>query len=153
LHKAASVTATLINTVEAAMAAYKWAAAFSGPIGGAIAAASALAFGFAQVKRIQSYGEGGFTGKADTGFSDRHGKIAGYVHEDEFVFNKEKTKALRPFLEDIHNDRLNVKDLALLTRRGMIHQLVKNEFKSEILEREVGRIYRKIGEKQPIFWK
>jgi len=152
LHKASSITATLIETIKASVAAYRWAAGFSGPIGGAIAAASALAFGYAQVKRIQSYGEGGYTGRENTGFRDRWGPIAGYVHQDEFVFSKDKTKKLRPLFEAIHKNKISADSLAELTKRGFINDMVKVEMRTDPLETRVDKIYRKMSEKKPAYY-
>jgi hypothetical protein len=57
--KAAAIGETIIKTYSAAVKSYDWAASFSGPIGGAIAAAAAVAAGLANVQRIKSTPFGG----------------------------------------------------------------------------------------------
>ncbi len=59
----------------------------------------------AQVAAIasQTYAKGGFTGKGT--YRDKTGeRVAGVVHEDEFVINKRNTKKYRGLLEAIHRD-------------------------------------------------
>ncbi len=143
--KALSIATTLIDTYAAAVAAYRSVVGipFVGPAAAPAAAAAAIAFGLAQVAKIASFMEGGFTGPGK-GFKDKDGKIAGYVHENEFVFDQQKTRMLRPLFEDIHNDRINISGLAKLTR-GDINNITNNEFNARVLEREVGRIYDKMG--------
>ncbi len=145
-HKAFAITTALIDTYLGAQKAYVSALATltpAGLFGAPIAAAAAIAFGLANVAKIASFQEGGFTGLGK-GFKDKDGKIAGYVHENEFVFNPQKTRMLRPLFEDIHNDRINISGLAKLTR-GDINNITNNEFNARVLEREVGRIYDKMG--------
>ena len=51
----------------------------------------------------QKFAKGGFTGKGKR--RDETGeRVAGIVHEDEFVIDKKKTKKYRPLLEAIHRD-------------------------------------------------
>jgi hypothetical protein len=51
----------------------------------------------------QKFAEGGFTGKGT--YRDETGeRVAGIVHENEFVINKENTKKYRPLIEAIHSD-------------------------------------------------
>ena len=51
----------------------------------------------------QKFAKGGFTGKGNK--RDETGeKIAGIVHEEEFVINKKQTRKYRPLLEAIHKD-------------------------------------------------
>lgn len=63
LNKAASITQTVINTYDSAVAAYKSMVGipYVGPVLGAIAAANAISFGMAQVNQIKSaqFGGGG----------------------------------------------------------------------------------------------
>lgn len=126
-----------------------------GPILAESARAQAITAGWINTALIAAvnipkfFGEGGYTG-TDTYFKDPQGKpIAGFVHQNEFVFNEEKTRQLRPFFEDIHNDRIDAKGLAALTRRGVIMPTITNEFNSKILERAVDKIYNKMGERDP----
>jgi hypothetical protein len=51
----------------------------------------------------QKFAKGGFTGKGSR--RDETGeRVAGVVHENEFVIDKKKTKKYRPLLEAIHRD-------------------------------------------------
>jgi hypothetical protein len=59
----------------------------------------------AQVALIasQKFAKGGFTGKGRK--KDETGeRVAGIVHENEFVLNKKTTKKYRPLIEAIHKD-------------------------------------------------
>lgn len=59
----------------------------------------------AQVAMIasQKFAEGGFTGKG--AWRDETGeRVAGIVHENEFVIDKKNTRKYRPILEAIHSD-------------------------------------------------
>ena len=128
-----------------------------GPVAAEAARAEAIVAGLlntAMIAGVALFGGGGFTGKSklDPGLSDKSGRIAGLVHEDEFVFNKQKTSVLRPLFEDIHNDRIDARGLAALTRRGVILPMVQNNFNSKVLENEVGKIYRQMKEKDPERW-
>jgi len=154
LYKAAVIGQATISAIQATINAYNSASAIPmvGWILGPIAATAAAIFGATAVAQIAgvSFEEGGFTGAAEHGFRDAKGKkVAGLVHENEFVFDEEKTRQLRPFFEDIHNDRISARELAELTRRGIIVPIINNDFNSEILEREVGKIYQKMHEKEP----
>ena len=91
--------------------------------------------------------EGGFTGTSKIPLRDKDGPITGWTHEDEFVFNKDKTRTLRPLFEDIHNNRIDIHGLAALTRRGVMKTTTK--LNADILEQEVKKIYRKISEHRP----
>lgn len=70
----------------------------------------ALAAGFAQARAqanaaSASFADGGFTGKG--GKKDKTGqRVAGTVHENEFVFDRHKTKKWRPIFDEIHASRL-----------------------------------------------
>lgn len=126
-----------------------------GPILAIAAASSAIAAGLANVAVITgigipeppSFGEGGFTGKSRFNARDGDGRIAGFVHEDEFVFNRDKTRTLRPLFEDIHNNRIDIHGLAALTRRGTMRHVTK--LNADILEQQVEKIYRKMSESHP----
>ena len=126
-----------------------------GPILAIAAWSSAIAAGLANVATITgigipeapSFGEGGFTGKSKYQARDKDGRIAGFVHEDEFVFNKDKTRTLRPLFEDIHNNRIDIHGLAALTRRGTMRMMPK--LNADILESQVEKIYRKMSEQHP----
>jgi hypothetical protein len=147
-NKELAVIAAILETFQASINAYS--AGFkidpSGTLS-AINAAVALAFGFAQVAQMKSYEEGGFTGHGDGRKDDKGRPVAGLVHENEFVFDAQKTSRLRPFFEDIHNDRIDVRELAQLTRRGQIQAIINKEFNSEKLENLVEKIVRKMGER------
>jgi len=152
LQKALAIADATISTYLSAQKAFQ---SFSGiPIVGTalgIAAASgAIAMGLANVAAItavpipESFSEGGFTGKSKYQARDKDGRIAGFVHEDEFVFNKDKTRTLRPLFEDIHNNRIDIHGLAALTRRGVMQTVPR--LNADILEQQVGNIYRKMSE-------
>ena len=150
-----AIADTTIATYASATQAYKAMAGIPvvGPVLAIAAASSAIASGLANVAAITgigipSYGEGGFTGKSKYQARDKDGRIAGYVHEDEFVFNKDKTRTLRPLFEDIHNNRIDIHGLAALTRRGTMKMMPK--LNADILEQEVKKIYRKMSEGSPI---
>ena len=108
--------------------------------------AATIALGLGNVATIASFEKGGFTGKSKYNARDKDGQIAGFVHEDEFVFNKDKTRTLRPLFEDIHNNRIDIHGLAALTRRGTMRTVPK--LNADILEQEVKKIYRKMSEGQ-----
>ncbi len=157
LQKALAIADVTISTYSAAQKAYEAMVIIPvvGPILAVAAASSAIASGLANVAAItgigipkaESFGKGGFTGKSKYQASDRDGRIAGYVHEDEFVFTKEKTRTLRPLFEDIHNNRIDIHGLAALTRRGVMKTTTK--LNADILEQEVKKIYRKMSEHRP----
>jgi len=107
---------------------------------------TAMITGVSIGEAIAGYGEGGFTGKSKFKARDKDGPIAGYVHEDEFVFDREKTKTLRPLFEDIHNNRIDIRGLAALTQRGTMKMIPK--LNADILESEVKKIYRKMSEEK-----
>lgn len=151
--KALAIADATISTYLSAQYAFESLAKIPvvGTILGIAAAAAAVVFGLQNVAKIAGVGfeEGGYTGPGYN-FRDAKGRrIAGVVHEEEFVFNREKTKELRPLFEDIHSGRIDARGLAALTKRGVILPMVKNEFHSQILEREVGRIYQKMQEEKP----
>ncbi len=156
LQKALAIADTTISTFFAAQKAYQAMVGVPiiGPTLAIAAASSAIASGLANVAAItgigiptpESFGEGGFTGKSKYQARDKDGRIAGYVHEDEFVFNKDKTRTLRPLFEDIHNNRIDIHGLAALTRRGTMKMMPK--LNADILERQVEKIYRKMSEEQ-----
>ena len=157
LQKVLAIADTTIATYASATQAYKAMAGIPviGPVLAIAAASSAIAAGLANVAVIagigipkaESFGKGGFTGKSKYQARDKDGQIAGYVHEDEFVFNKEKTRTLRPLFEDIHNNRIDIHGLAALTRRGVMKTTTK--LNADILEQEVKKIYRKMSEHHP----
>jgi len=90
--------------------------------------------------------EGGFTGKSKYQLRDKDGPIAGYVHENEYVMTAKETSVLRPMLDDIHYNRIDIHGLAALTRRGVMQTIPK--LNADILESEVKKIYRKMSEQQ-----
>jgi len=153
LQKALAIADATISTYLSAQKAFQ---SFAGiPIVGTalgIAAASgAIAMGLANVAAITavptpSFEKGGFTGKSKYQARDKDGRIAGFVHEDEFVFNREKTRTLRPLFEDIHNNRIDIHGLAALTRRGTMKTMPK--LNADLLEQQVGNIYRKMSEER-----
>lgn len=148
LHKVLAITDTLISTYAAAQKAFEAMAGIPvvGPILGAAAASAAIASGLSNVATIASFKEAGFTGKGKYQLKDKDGPIAGFVHEDEFVFDQEKTKTLRPLFEDIHHNRIDIHGLAALTRRGVMQTMPK--LNADILESQVEKIYRKMSEQQ-----
>lgn len=157
LQKILAIADTTISTYAAAQKAYESQSLIPvvGPFLAAAAMATAIASGLANVAAITgvgipeapSFGEGGFTGKSKYQLRDKDGPIAGYVHEDEFVFNRDKTRTLRPLFEDIHNNRIDIHGLAALTRRGTMKTMPK--LNADLLERQVEKIYRKMSEERP----
>jgi len=76
----------------------------------------------AQVALIasQKFAEGGFTGKGT--YRDETGeRVAGIVHEDEFVINKRNTRKYRPLIEAIHED--DPTKIVQLVENGHFHEL------------------------------
>lgn len=64
----------------------------------------------------QSFAKGGFTGKGF--FRDDTGEnVTGIVHEDEFVFDKHKTKKHRKLFEDIHSGKVDADALVSAARK------------------------------------
>lgn len=97
-YKAIKITETLMTTYQAAMNSYNSLSVIPivGPVLGGIAAAAAVAAGLAQVNKIKNtksermprYDTGGFTGSG-FGISDDTGhKVAGIVHDGEYVVPK-----------------------------------------------------------------
>ena len=151
LQKVLAIAESIVSTYLGAQYAFTWTTQFAGPIAGAIARRAAITRGWINTAMIAGtalagYEEGGFTGKSKYKARDKGGRIAGFVHEDEFVFNKDKTRTLRPLFEDIHNNRIDIHGLAALTRRGTMRTTTK--LNADILEQEVKKIYRKMSEEQ-----
>lgn len=152
VQKLLAIAESIIATLLGAQLAYTALAGIPviGPELAKAARRNALITGFANTAMIAGVAiagleEGGFTGKGK--WVDQKGKrIAGIVHEDEFVFNQEKTAVLRPFFEDIHHDRIDIRGLAALTRRGVMTPIINNKLNADILEREVRKIYQKMSE-------
>lgn len=92
--KAAAIAQAMIQTYQAATAAYASLAGIPivGPALGAAAAAAAIAAGLANVQQIRSqntgFKSGGFTGNMPTN------KVAGVVHGGEFVMNAQATRRI-----------------------------------------------------------
>ena len=154
--KVLAIAESIISTFLSAQYAYASQAWIPG-VGPALAKAAkmnAIIGGLANTAMIAGVAiagleEGGFTGKGKHDFRDLRGKkIAGVVHENEFVFNQEKTTVLRPFFEDIHHDRIDIRGLAALTRRGTITPIINSKLNADILEREVRKIYQKMSEEK-----
>ena len=154
LQKILAIAESVMSTFLSAQLAY--ASQIGIPIVGPILAESArvraIQQGIANTAIIAGtalagFGEGGFTGKSKYQARDKDGRIAGFVHEDEFVFNKDKTRTLRPLFEGIHNNRIDIHGLAALTRRGTMRHTTK--LNADILETEIKKIYRKMSEDRP----
>lgn len=92
--KAAAITQAVVNTYQAANAAYAAMAGipYIGPALGAAAAAAAIATGMANVSAIRSQSTG-FMAGGYTGDIGRN-KIAGVVHGQEFVMNAAATRRI-----------------------------------------------------------
>ena len=92
--KAAAITQAVVNTYQAANAAYAAMAGipYIGPALGAAAAAAAIAAGMANVSAIRSQSTG-FMAGGYTGDIGRN-KIAGVVHGQEFVMNAAATRRI-----------------------------------------------------------
>ncbi|WPK40875.1 tail length tape measure protein [Pseudomonas phage Knedl] len=93
--KAAAIAQAVINTYQAATAAYAAMAGIPivGPALGAAAAGAAIVAGLANVQAIKSqnvagYEKGGYTGNYGTK------QVAGVVHGQEYVFNAQATRRL-----------------------------------------------------------
>jgi tape measure domain-containing protein len=116
--KAAAIAQAVINTYQAANAAYASMAGipYIGPALGAAAAATAIAAGMANVASIRSQSTGFMTG-GYTGDIARD-QIAGFVHGQEFVMNAATTQ------------RIGVSNLEALQRGDMsslqLPQVVNN---------------------------
>jgi len=153
LQQIVAIAESLVSTFLSAQYAFQWVTLVAGPIAGAAAKASAIRGGLANTALIagvaiaESFAEGGFTGKSKYQARDKDGRIAGFVHEDEFVFNKDKTRTLRPLFEDIHNNRIDIHGLAALTRRGTMKTMPK--LNADILENYIKKIYGKMSDGQP----
>jgi len=153
LQKVLAIAESIVSTyltAQYAAQAVAWLPGV-GPAAAAIAYKQAVVRGWINTALIAGtalagFEEGGFTGKSKYNARDKGGKIAGYVHEDEFVFNKDKTRTLRPLFEDIQNNRIDIHGLAALTRRGTMRTTTK--LNADILENEVKKIYRKMSESQ-----
>ena len=153
LQKVLAIAESIVSTYLTAQLASQSVAMtpFVGPALAAAAYSTAVTRGWVNTALIAGtalagFEEGGFTGKSKYRARDKDGRIAGYVHEDEFVFNREKTRTLRPLFEDIHNNRIDIHGLAALTRRGTMKMMPK--LNADILERQVEKIYRKMSEEQ-----
>lgn len=156
VQKLLAIAESIISTFLSAQYAYASQAWIPG-VGPALAKAAktnAIIGGLANTAMIvgvtlAGLEEGGFTGNAKYNLRDIKGKrIAGFVHEDEFVFNQQKTAALRPFFEDIHHDRIDIRGLAALTRRGVMTPIINSKLNADILEKEVRKIYQKMSEEK-----
>ena len=152
LQKVLAIAESIVQTYLGAAAAFTWTTLVAGPIAGGIARRVAITRGWVNTAVIAGtalagFEEGGFTGKSKYQARDKDGRIAGFVHEDEFVFNKDKTRTLRPLFEDIHNNRIDIHGLAALTRRGTMKTIPK--LNADLLEQQVEKIYRKMSEDRP----
>lgn len=68
----------------------------------------------------QKFAEGGFTGRGT--YRDETGeRVAGIVHENEFVIDKKNTQKYRPLIEAIHND--DPARIAELVANSNMHQV------------------------------
>jgi hypothetical protein len=100
--KAAAIAQAIINTYQAATAAYASLAGIPvvGPALGAAAAGAAVVAGLANVAQIRAqptgFKDGGYTG--DVGVNS----VAGVVHGREFVVNAQATARNRQALENIN---------------------------------------------------
>jgi len=156
VQKLLAIAESIISTFLSAQLAYQSMAWIpgTGPALAKAAKTNAIIGGLANTAMIvgvtlAGLEEGGFTGKSKIPFVDSKGKrIAYFGHEDEFVFNKEKTAVLRPFFEDIHHDRIDIKGLATLTRRGVMTPIINSKLNADILEKEVRKIYQKMSEEK-----
>lgn len=98
--KKVSIAEALINGALGVTKAFA-----QGGILGFITGALITVATLAQVAVIasQTYAKGGFTGRGKG--RDKTGeRVAGVVHEEEFVLNKKTTKKYRPLIEAIHKD-------------------------------------------------
>lgn len=103
-YKAFAIAAAIVDTAQAAIAAYRSVVGipYVGPVLAPIAAAAAVAAGAAQISVIsgQQYDRGGYTG--DGGRYEQ----AGIVHKGEFVMSADRTREYRPMLEAMQSGRL-----------------------------------------------
>lgn len=104
------------------------AAAEGGGIGSAFTIAIALAslaggLIAARLMATSGFEKGGYTGQGTHKLPGENSKVAGYVHENEFVFDSEKTSNYRDIFERIHNGSLDLRKLVngQLTKTPSIH--------------------------------
>lgn len=122
--KALAIADAIVNTAVAVTEALG-----AGPIVGPILAALAAAMGAVQIGIIssQQFAKGGFTGDG-TGHKDSTGHyVAGVVHDNEFVLDKEYTLENRNELEYIHKNRISLKDMM---SKPMIEPIYLNQLSS-----------------------
>lgn len=93
--KAAAITNAIINTYQAATAAYASLASipYVGPALGAAAAAAAIGTGLANVQQIRAQSTEGYMRGGYTGNIPRN-EVAGQVHGQEFVMNAAATSRI-----------------------------------------------------------
>ena len=107
-------------------------------IGGLVTAAVGVA-----KAAIGSFAEGGYTGEGD--FRDRTGeKVAGIVHEKEFVINKRQTAKYKPLLDDINAGRDHAVWNAL--NMNLNQQQVKTEADYQKMTYDLLKKFRSYGQ-------
>jgi hypothetical protein len=81
----------------------------------------------------QKFAEGGFTGPGS--YRDETGeRVAGIVHENEFVIDKKNTKKYRPLIEAIHSD--DPAKIAEVVANNHMHELWGNMNQSVIFQQD-----------------
>jgi hypothetical protein len=81
----------------------------------------------------QKFAEGGYTG--DGAYRDETGeRVAGIVHEKEFVLDKESTKKYRPLIEAIHED--DPAKIAAIVSNEHMHNIWGNMNKAMAFEQD-----------------
>lgn len=116
--KALAITSALINTAGGVTRALKdYPYPLSAVIGAIVGGLGAVQIG---VIASQKFAEGGYTG--DGSFRDETGeKVAGVVHQEEYVIPKEPTRKYRRLLEAIHAD--NPMAIAEELKNRQFHQV------------------------------
>lgn len=108
-YKAIATAATVMDTARAAIAAYSSVVGipYVGPVLAPAAAAAAIAFGTAQVAKINgAFFDGGFTGMGP------RTEVAGLVHNQEFVIPASRVDEFGAgFFEDIRQGNIRPEDL------------------------------------------
>lgn len=100
----------VINGAQAVSKTYAQGGEFAFPLALLVAASVAAQLAIVQSQPEPTYAKGGFTGSGTR--RDHTGeRVAGIVHENEFVFDRHKTSQFRPLFEAIHRNEVTVDDL------------------------------------------
>lgn len=139
--KAAAIFNIAINTAQAIVAQLAQTPLPAGAgFVAAITAIGAIQLAAAVAQPIPKFAKGGFTGKGK--YRDETGeRVAGIVHEDEFVIDKEKTRKHRSALEAIHSGRFNK---VYTLKKEVLRQAAESE--SSKVDRILSKFYSKFDD-------